>query len=472
LSCEEITFQELEFMHVAAGFFKEHQVRTSLRFLEVLIAGFRPQDFAVRLWDGTVWSRTARPSFTLVLNHPASLRRMFNDPNELTLGESFIAGDFDIEGDFEGAFRLADYLLSHEYSMTEKLHLGSLLARLPATRVSGDHPEGADLPGLLHSKERDRRAVTYHYDISNDFYSLWLDRSMVYSCAYFRSRHVGLDTAQQDKLDHVCKKLRLQRGDRILDLGCGWGGLLLHAAKHYGVHAFGITLSAPQAELARDRFRTAGVTDRCMVEVCDYRDLDPPQQFDKIVSVGMFEHVGEVLLPEYFRRAWDLLRPGGVFLNHGIAASATFHRRGPSFIEKYVFPDGELVPIHSTLRAAESAGFEVRDVESLREHYALTLRHWVRRLEAKSEDAKRIVGEVAYRIWRLYMAGSAHGFAIGRLNLYQVLLSKPDQGDSRLPLTREDWYCPPNGPQLDAEGRNSEVGSTPSPGAGSGIVHQ
>jgi cyclopropane-fatty-acyl-phospholipid synthase len=314
------------------------------------------------------------------------------------------------------------------------------LRQLPDGTRAAEHGHSApELSGALHSKQRDRRAVTYHYD-SNDFYALWLDRRLVYSCGYFKSAGDDLDTAQEQKLDYICRKLRLRRGDRILDLGCGWGGLLQYAAAKYGVEAFGITLSVPQAELARERFREAGVSDQCRVEVSDYRDLDLSQQYDKLVSIGMFEHVGKSLLPEYFSRAWALLRPGGVFLNHGIAASATFVRKGPSFVDKYVFPDGELVPIHRTLRVAEACGFEVRDVESLREHYMFTLRHWVRRLEANSDEARKIAGDVIYRVWRLYMSGSAHAFQTGRLNLYQTLLSKPDHGESRLPLTREDWY--------------------------------
>lgn len=427
-------------MH-AHALLKDHAVRTSIRFLEELTEDYRRQDFAVRLWDGTLWGDTHRPRFTLVLKHPGALRRMFTSPSELTLGEAFIYDAVDIEGDIEGAFELADYLLCRDYTITDKLKLGSLLTKLSAGDGLNNRRQGTSLNGALHSKERDRSAVTYHYDVSSEFYKLWLDRSLVYSCAYFKSPHIGLDTAQEQKLDYICRKLRLCPGDHILDLGCGWGGLLVHAAKHYGAYGVGITLSVPQAELARERIRCAGLADRCKVEVCDYRDLDPPQRYDQIVSVGMFEHVGEAFLPEYFQHAWSILRPGGVFLNHGIAASATYQRKGPSFVDKCVFPDGELVPINTTLRAAESCGFEVRDVESLREHYALTLRHWIRRLEAKAEQARNIVGDVTYRIWRLYMAGSARGFATGRLNLYQVLFSKPHRGNSHLPLTREDWYA-------------------------------
>jgi len=414
--------------------------QTSVRFLEELGADYRGPGFNVRLWDGTEWHTGHREQFTLLLKHPGALRNMFLTPSELTLGEAFIYDDFDVEGDLLAAFEFADYLLAREYSVIARLKFGSLLARLPANSGRQNGRSSADLDGAVHSKKRDRQAVTYHYDVSNEFYSLWLDRALVYSCAYFKSEQDDLDAAQEQKLEYLCRKLRLRPGDRLLDLGCGWGGLLIHAARNYGVSAFGITLSVPQAELARQRIKEAGLEGRCKVEVCDYRDLEAVQEFDKLVSVGMFEHVGEALLPEYFLRAGMLLRPGGIFLNHGIANSATFQRKGPSFIDKHVFPDGELVPLNVAVRAAESARFEVRDVESLREHYALTLRHWVRRLEAKAGQARSIVGDVTYRVWRLYMAGSAHAFTTGRLNLYQILLSKPDHGQSHLPLNRDDWY--------------------------------
>jgi cyclopropane-fatty-acyl-phospholipid synthase len=422
--------------YAASG--KERAVRNSIQLLQELTKDFHRSDFGVRLWDGSVWGEAKNPVFTIVLNHRDALGNMLADASELSLGEAFIAGDFEIEGDMEKAFTLGDHLLSKELSLAEKLWLRTKLP-LGSNRRDSQNRQPR-LVGEKHSKDRDRYAVTFHYDVSNEFYNLWLDSSMVYSCAYFRTPYDTLETAQYQKLDLICRKLRLERGDRMLDIGCGWGGLLMHAARRYGVHAFGVTLSVPQAELARQNIHLAGLSDRCKVEVCDYRELDPPQPFDKIVSVGMFEHVGEHMLSEYFRRAFALLRPGGTFLNHGIAASATLSRSGPSFIDKYVFPDGELVPIHCTLGAAESCSFEVRDVESLREHYALTLQHWVTRLLDHSAAATEIVGEPTYRVWRLYLAGSAHGFNTGRLNLYQVLLSKPDHGRTYLPLTREDWY--------------------------------
>jgi cyclopropane-fatty-acyl-phospholipid synthase len=412
----------------------------SLEFLDALLADYPKGDLQVRLWDGKIWGPQKQPRFTLVLKHPGALRAMFLSPSELALGEAYIHDDFDIEGDIEAAFDLAGHLLSREFTLRESFSLGKRLHKLPAVDHQDIGRQAASLSGAIHSKERDRHAISYHYDLPPEFYALWLDSRMVYSCAYFATEEEDLETAQIRKLDYICRKLRLQPGERLLDIGCGWGGLVMHAAAHYGVEAVGITLSVPQAEVTRQRLRAAGLNDRCRVEVADYRDTNHGQQYDKIVSVGMFEHVGEALLPEYFRRAWDLLRPGGVFLNHGIAYSATYRRRGPSFVDHYVFPDGDILPISTSLRAAELSGFEVRDVESLREHYALTLRHWVRRLEANAEEARRITDDKTYRIWRLYMAGSAHGFRTGRLNLFQALLTKPLRGKSGLPLTREDWY--------------------------------
>ena len=419
--------------------FGEKASLASAEFLEALLADCPKRDFQVRFWDGTTWLSERQPRFTLVLKHPGALRAMFSRPSELTLGEAYIYDDFDIEGDIEVSFELADYLLQQERSFLKSLDLAKRRQTLPVNNRAHKNREPANFRGSVHSRDRDRQAVSYHYDLPADFYALWLDQRMVYSCAYFATPEEDLNSAQERKLDYICRKLRLRQGDRLLDVGCGWGGLIMHAVAHYGVEAVGITLSVPQAELARQRVRESGLSDRCCVQVLDYRDIQLGQPYDKIVSVGMCEHVGEAFLPEYFSRTYELLRPGGVFLNHGIAYSSTYRRQGPSFSDRYVFPDADLVPINVTIRAAELSGFEVRDLESLREHYALTLHQWVRRLEAHAPEARRITDDRTYRIWRLYMAGSAHGFRTGRLNVYQTLLAKPC-GDSVLPLTREDWY--------------------------------
>ncbi len=418
---------------------------SGLAFLRTLLRDCRPRDFTVRLWDGATWDPgPGQPSrFTLVIHRPEAMRRMFRPPTELALGEAYVRGDFDVEGDLESAFALADYLAAYRPGLAERLSLARALLALPSpARAPAGDRGAASLSGRRHSLARDRNAVTYHYDVSNAFYALWLDRRMVYSTGYFAAPDEDLDAAQERKLDMICRKLRLFPGERLLDIGCGWGGLVLHAARNYGVRAVGITLSRPQADLANERIREAGLPGRCRVEMRDYREMDEPGGFDKIASVGMFEHVGAARLPEYFRRAWRLLRPGGVFLNHGIASSRSVApRRGPSFVDRYVFPDGELVPVSETLAAAEASGFEVRDVESLREHYVLTLRHWGKRLVANRDRARLAAGETAYRVWRLYLAGSAYGFRIGRTSIFQSLLSKPDGGQCGLPLTRADWYA-------------------------------
>jgi len=418
---------------------RDGAVETSVAFLDHLFSDCPKCDFLVRLWDGTTWG-SGHPRFTLVLNHPGALRAMFLSPSDLALGEAYIFRDFDIEGDIEEVFKVAEHIYEQEHQLSKKLLLRTFLAKLPTEQRPRPVPRYGRLRGALHSRERDRQAVNYHYDLPPDFYRLFLDQQLVYSCAYFSSPEEDLASAQQHKLEYICRKLRLRRGERLLDIGCGWGALIIHAALHHDANCVGITLSSKQAEYGRERIRKAGLEDCCKIDVCDYRDLDGSIQFDKIASVGMFEHVGEALLPEYFDRAWRLLRPGGMFLNHGIATSATYHQHGPSFADKYVFPDGEMVPISTTLRIAEHSQFEVRDVESLREHYALTLHHWVHRLEAHADDARRIADDTTFRIWRLYMAGSAHSFRTANLNLYQSLLGKPAQECIGPPLTRADWY--------------------------------
>jgi len=418
-------------------------VGTSVRIFERLTRGYAAPDFAVRFWDGSVWAPdgSAAARFTVVLCHPGALRRMFLHHSQVELGEAFLSGDFAIEGDLESSFHLADHLTG-DRSLADRVWTARALLSLPSIAPARPAWHAADVHGTRHSASRDRETVTYHYNTSNEFFAAWLDPAMVYSCAYFSNPAEDLETAQERKLDYICLKLRLQRGERLLDIGCGWGGLVMHAARRFGADAAGITLSEPQALLARSRIRAAGLDTACRVEVRDYRDMPGDGEFDKIASVGMIEHVGVARLPDYFRAAWRLLRPGGAFLLHGIGESpASKARSGPSFADHYVFPDSELPGLGSLADAAEACGFEVRDVENLREHYVLTLRRWRERLEANRAAAIAAAGEGAYELWRLFMAGSAYRFRIGHYLLYQTLLVKPANGASGLPLSRRDWYA-------------------------------
>ncbi|HZW04408.1 MAG TPA: cyclopropane-fatty-acyl-phospholipid synthase family protein [Anaerolineaceae bacterium] len=429
-----------------------------------------PRRFALRLWDGTEMPAAVPPAFTLVLRHPGALRRMFTPPIELSIGEAYIFKDFDIEGDLLAAVSLVDDLArSAAFAPGDVLSLLQSLRSLPdgrdQPRVSRRGP--AALSGEVHSIERDRRAIQYHYDVGNDFYARWLDPYMQYSCAYFASPDEPLETAQRRKLEHICRKLRLKSGERLLDIGCGWGGLIRYAAEQYGVQALGVTLSEQQALYGQAEIERLGLQEQVQIELRDYRTL-ADQSFDKIVSVGMFEHVGRSHLPEYFNQAFRLLAPGGLFLNHGISRQATasdvpgwpgvkqasfpgqpaglgrnlekkiFGR--DTFSQRYVFPDSEVVPVSAANLIAELAGFEVRDVEDLREHYALTLRHWVRRLGNNQADLIDLKGEEVYRTWRLFLSVSAHSFESGRIGIHQSLLAKQLDGVVPLPLTRADLY--------------------------------
>lgn len=411
--------------------------------------------FAVRFWDSGVSDTPARrpPEFTLVLSRPSSLRAMLVPPSQLRLGEAYVRGEFEVEGNLEAATRLGEQMRDRFGSVRFASHALRLLLQLPGPGPrSRLGRRGNGRSGQRHSLARDAHAIRSHYDVGNEFYALWLDPAMVYSCAYFRTGTESLAEAQRAKLDHICRKLRLQRGDRLLDVGCGWGGLIMHAAREYGVHAFGITLSPSQAAWAGDHIRAASLEDRCAVEVRDYRALNGLEPFDKIVSVGMCEHVGHAQLPGYFEAAWKALRPGGLFLNHCIVSGQDplggrrrslrkFLWREGRFTDRHVFPDGQLPVLGPMLEVAEAQGFETRDVESLREHYATTLRQWVERLEAARENAIELTSPETYRTWRIYMANSARQFAAGRLGLAQALLARPDaRGAVGLPATREDLY--------------------------------
>ncbi|HVA28689.1 MAG TPA: cyclopropane-fatty-acyl-phospholipid synthase family protein [Candidatus Baltobacteraceae bacterium] len=416
---------------------QQQRSHPSARLLEAVFAKDFLRDFDVRLPDGTTLaSRTAKRRFTFVVNTPGALRSAFAPPIDRNAGSAFVAGAIDIEGDLAEAIRALN-VASSGRSLIDQARLALLMQRLPReTHVAA----GAQLNGKLHSRERDRAAISYHYDHPVAFYRSFLDRDMVYSCAYYDDGIASLDDAQAAKLDYVLRKVRLAPGMRFLDIGCGWGSLVMHAARA-GAQALGITLSRAQYEEANRRIEEAGLGERARVELRDYRDLGG-ESFDRIASIGMVEHVGRAKQPEYYRSAFAALRPGGLFLNHGIAEQSPGRNVGPNgFIERYVFPDGDLIAVADSLAIAERVGFEIRDVENLREHYARTLHAWVMNLEAHRDTAIASAGETAYRIWRLYMAASAVSFENANIGIYQSLLAKPDEtGRVSIPATRRDLY--------------------------------
>ncbi len=415
--------------------------------------------FQVRYWDGSVEPQdpSPAPSCVIVLQGPWALRSMLLPPTEIAAAEAYLRDDFDVEGDMEAVMALAQSLSGSIRSPLRLARILSLARQLPQgpVRESMDGRTSQARRGLArrHSRKRDATSVRSHYDVGNDFYALWLDQRLVYSCAYFPTGNEDVDEAQEAKLDYICRKLRLKPGETLLDIGCGWGGLVLYAAERYGVRATGITLSREQAGLARERVAAAGLSDRATIEVRDYRDLAKGAVFDKVVSIGMLEHVGRANMHRYFAVARRAVRAGGLFLAHGIVEQGAAGSGNPlsrvassargegRFIQRYVFPDGELLHSWELARAAAGAGWEVRDLENLREHYERTLRHWVKRLEERHVEAARLVGEPTYRVWRLYMSGAAHGFSAGDLGLVQLLLSSSGaRGRCELPPTRDDLY--------------------------------
>jgi cyclopropane-fatty-acyl-phospholipid synthase len=415
-------------------------VKRSIRVLRTLFGPYYARRFAIRFWDGTVVPAQADEQFILSVHTPYALRAAFAPPFDLNPGRAFVDGVLGIEGDLEAAvdllMRSADRL-----GVFAKVSLAFWLHRLPRPPKPNDE-NTVQLEGVRHSRTRDAAAIRFHYDQPVEFYRAFLDSRLVYSCAYFEDETRSLEEAQLAKLDYVLRKVNLAPNDSLLDVGCGWGSLVIRAAE-YGARALGITLSRPQYEEARRRIAAAGVGDRVAVELRDYRDLGEAR-FDKIVSVGMVEHVGRERLADYFRSAFRALRPGGLFLNHGIAEQSPerLGYRVSGFLARYVFPDGDLLPISELLAAAERIGFEVRDVENLREHYVRTLRAWVANLERNAAAAIAASGLRTYRVWRLYLAGSAQGFASGRTGVFQSLLARPRaDGVTELPETRRWLYA-------------------------------
>ena len=410
---------------------------------------------ALRLWNDVTHSfgqhvGQMAPSFTLVLRDPGVLRDLVLKRGPIPLADAYFRGRLDVEGDLYAALGLKRHFQNLSLTARERLSLMLDALRLVLTPARKIAPAGA-VPTTRqfthdHSLDSDRAAISHHYDVSNDFYKLFLDERMVYSCAYFHAAADSLAVAQAQKLDHICRKLRLQPGERLLDIGCGWGALVIWAAQHYGVTAHGITLSQEQLAEATARIVAAGLQDRITVELRDYRALEGVGVYDKVSSVGMFEHVGLANLPQYHATVHRVLKPDGLFLNHGITHEEEGWRPSvdTEFINRYVFPDGELDRVSSIQSGMERARFEIQDVENLRGHYARTLRHWVARLESHHEEAMQFVSEATYRVWRLYMAASALEFESGGTAIHQILASRrPDvapYGQS-VPLTRRDLYA-------------------------------
>lgn len=423
--------------------------RRAERIVERMFRGY-PGNMAVRLWDGrTTAFGAGSPEFTLVFRESHPFRELILSRDPLRLAEAYFLGKVDVEGNLYAALQLKDYLQSLRLSAFEKAAFlsGALLLGDSADEDTGSTSPGWRTPLFTrlagkHFRARERQAIAFHYDVSDDFYRLWLDERMVYSCAYFEEADDGLDQGQRNKLDHLCRKLRLRPGEHLLDIGCGWGALTRWAAVHYGVSAHGITLSRNQYEHCLRQIAAEGLQDRVSVELRDYRDMAGDAVFDKIVSVGMFEHVGIGNFPVYFGTAQRLLKPGGLFLNHGITHDTEGWQKSVStmFINRYVFPDGELDTVSNVQRAMERSGFEILDVEALRPHYALTLRYWVQRLEDCREEALRHVSEPTYRIWRLYMVACALSFEAGDVGVYQILAARRAKGPHPVPLTRRDVY--------------------------------
>ena len=414
------------------------------RIVKRLFQGFEGKG-VLKLLNGRSFQLNPGPvEFTLTLRDPQLLRHLMADPNPIAMAQAYFCGQLDVDGDLYSALALKEHFEGLRLGWRDKLGLMRDIWRLPSADGASAGLERF-AQGFIHqhSHGSDREAIRFHYDVSNAFYGLWLDRERVYSCAYFETCKDSLDTAQQRKLDHVCRKLRLRPGEYLLDIGCGWGAMVCWAARHYGVRAHGITLSQEQYDYARARIAAEGLQDRVSVELRDYRDLEGEAVYDKVSSIGMFEHVGLSQMPIYLQTVRRVLRPGGLFLNHGIThdEEGWNHTVASEFINRFVFPDGELDCVSNIQLGMERAGFEIQDVEGLRRHYAMTLRRWVQRLETQRFAALQEVDEPTYRTWRLYMAACARAFEEGGTGIYQILASRRGK-EAALPLTRTDLYQP------------------------------
>lgn len=399
----------------------------------------RTRDWRLELWDGRTVAPEGDERFRVTFQQQEGLNRLLGAFPGRAFGRAYAQGLIDV-------YPLQTFLeaVSHTTLKEEVLAFPSLFRAalaLGARPSTGALPNAeAHLHGRRHSRARDGAAIRHHYDVPVEFYQLWLDSTLTYSCAYFEDAQANIDTAERAKLDLVCRKLRLQPGESLLDIGCGWGSLPIHAARHYSAQVVGLTLSPAQAEVARGRVREQGLDDRVEIRLADYRD-PVGQQFDTVATIGMLEHVGRKNIPRLAQSIADALRPRGRALVHGITTWPGQAIQRGSFVDAFIFPDGELEDVGYLCTEVERVGFEVRDVESLREHYALTLKQWRERLMSRWDEAERIVGRERLRLWELYLTGSEIGFRNNALSIHQILAVKADdRGQSGLPLTRDDWY--------------------------------
>jgi cyclopropane-fatty-acyl-phospholipid synthase len=390
-----------------------------------LAAALPQRPFAIRFWDGSLVPATESGGPTFAIHSPEALAHVVRAPGELGLGRAYVLGLIDTD-DIEGALRIVDTFEAPSFSPGQIARLGLAVIRATGLVTPPRRPASElKLSGERHTPGRDRNAVRYHYDAGNEFFALFLDPSMTYSCAYFQGGAQTLEEAQRAKLDLVCRKLGLQAGESVLDVGCGWGSFATHAAENYGVKVLGVTLSEQQVKLGRERVRAAGLEDRVQLRVADYRELaaDP---FDAISSIGMVEHVGQERIDLYMHTLHDLLRPGGRLLNHGIAKLMDFDTKDEgAFSERFVFPDGVPLPLSRIELAMERTGLVTRHVEGLPQDYAETLKYWIASFEERYDEAVRLAGIERARVWKIYLRAARQGFLTGWASVYQVLADKP-----------------------------------------------
>jgi cyclopropane-fatty-acyl-phospholipid synthase len=412
-------------------------IRSAVGFLAGILRDSDARNVALRFWDGSTWRLRSdgEPAATLVFRHEQSLSRALRFPLGLAMAEAYIYDDLDVEGAFDAVIPLAEHVTGRRWTVRDWIRWGAASWRQRGLERVPEETRTLSLSGRRHGKPRDKQAVRHHYDLPIEFYRLWLDDRLMYSSAFYSKWDDDLDQAQARKLDYVCRGLHLKPGDRLLDLGCGWGGLAMYAAQKYGAIVHGITLSRRQAEIANERLSALGLAHRCRIEVRDYRDVWGERLYDKVTCIGMLQHVGQAHLAGLFSRIEQLLVPGGSAWMEALVSRDGRMRLGP-FAERYVFPDAEVPPLDIVIRAVEGSGMDIRKIGGFSGQYARTVDDWRMRLERRHEQAARLVGEVTYRVWRLSLAKAAYLFRAGRLGVYQTRCVKASKRSQLRPLRR------------------------------------